>query len=72
MKPEKATFYAVIPSTQSAIRVHGESGGRIEFDVDDTSIADMLKLVLWRDRLLKVTVEPETDGEPNNPRALHI
>ena len=59
MKPEQATFLATIPNIASAIRVHGESGARIQFDIDDTNLAEVLKLVLWRERLLKVTVEPE-------------
>ena len=52
------TFYATIPNIATAIRVHGESGGRIQLDVDDTGLAEMLKLVLWRERLLRVTIEP--------------
>ena len=58
MKPEQVTFYATIPNIATAIRVHGESGGRIQLDVDDTGLAEMLKLVLWRERLLRVTIEP--------------
>jgi len=57
------TFEAVLPSTQSAIRVHGESGMRIELDVDETNLPEALKLVLWRERVLRVTIEPaEEEG----------
>ena len=58
MAKERAEFDAVIPSIATAIRIHGESGARIMFDVDDQQFAEVLKLVAWgRDHLLKVTVE---------------
>lgn len=57
-KGERAEFVAVIPSIASAIKIHGESGARIMFDVDDQQLAEVLKLVAMRDGLLRVTVEP--------------
>lgn len=59
----RAEFYAVIPSIATAIRIHGESGARIMLDVDDQQLAEVLKLVAWREGLLKVTVEPIGEGE---------
>lgn len=60
-KGERAVFDAVIPSIATAIRIHGESGARIMFDVDDQQLAEVLKLVAWREGLLRVTVEPIGD-----------
>lgn len=70
-----AEFEAVIPSNMSAIRIHGESGMRIQLDVDETNLPEALKLVLWRERVLRVTIEPESgDGrsESGKPRTIHI
>lgn len=55
---ELATFEAVIPSTVTAIRIHGDEGMRITLDVDETNLPAALDLVRWRGRLLRVTVEP--------------
>lgn len=55
---DAVTFEAVIPSNMSALRIHGESGMRITLDVDETNLPEALKLVLWRERVLRVIVEP--------------
>jgi len=52
-----ACFYASLPPTASAIRVHGESGMRVILDIPDTFVAEALRLVGWRSKLLKVTIE---------------
>lgn len=56
------TFEAVIPSNMSALRIHGESGMRVTLDVDETNLPEALKLVLWRNRILTVTVRPGDNG----------
>jgi len=69
------TFEAVIPSNMSALRIHGESGMRITLDVDETNLPEALKLVLWRERVLRVTVEPvggDGRAEQGKSRTIHI
>ena len=44
----------------SAIKVSGDGGARIQFDVPDSDLAEALKLLLWRERVLVMTVEPES------------
>ena len=58
MDKQEATFSAVLPSIATAIRIHGESGVRIQLDIPDSDIAEVLKLVLWREGELEVTVRP--------------
>jgi len=53
-----ATFSAVLPSIATAIRIHGDSGMRIQLDIDDSYVAEVLKLVAWRECELEVTVRP--------------
>jgi hypothetical protein len=55
---ESATFLCVIPSTVTAIRIHGDEGMRLTLDVDESNLPAALDLLRWRGRLLKVTVEP--------------
>lgn len=55
---DRAEFECIIPDTATAIQVHGGGGARIRFDVDETNLPEALKLVLWRERVLRVTVEP--------------
>jgi len=55
--PEQVTFLASIPPLQSALTISGDGGARIKLDVDDSNVAPLLKLLLWRGELLRVTVE---------------
>jgi len=59
---ESADFDAVIPSTATAIRIHGDEGMRLTLDVDETNLPDALRLLSWRGRLLRVTVRPADSG----------
>jgi hypothetical protein len=66
---EKATFEATLPPILSAVKVSGDGGLRIQLDVPQTDEADALKLLLWRERVLRVTVEPANDrDEPKSPK----
>ena len=61
---EKATFLAAFPATQSAMRIHGSGDGmRIELDIPASEMAEAVKLQLWTQVVLRVTVEPEADGD---------
>ena len=60
---ERATFLAAFPATQSAMRIHGSGDGmRIELDIPASEMAEAVKLQLWTQRVLRVTVEPAVDG----------
>ena len=63
---DKAVFRASLPMILSAIKVSGDGGARIQFDVPDSDLAEALKLLLWRERVLIMTVEPES-GQGESP-----
>jgi len=65
---EAAVFLAVIPSTVTAIRIHGDEGMRLTLDVDESNLPAALGLLTMRGRLLRVTVEPVTDGIPKHTK----
>lgn len=65
-KGERAEFECIIPDTATAIQVHGGGGARLRFDVDESNLPEALKLVMWRQKLLKVTVELSDAGNARN------
>ena len=57
---DAASFLAAFPCIQSAIKVYGDRQGmRIQFDIPESEMGEALKLLMWRERVLRVTVEPE-------------
>lgn len=55
---ESVTFLASMPDVLSQMKI-GTDGMRIQLDVPESELANALPLVKWRDRVLKVTIEPE-------------
>ena len=53
---EEISFHASLPDIQSMLSI-GKSGARLKIDVPDSDLAQVLKLTLWRERLLEVTVK---------------
>lgn len=57
---EKVTFLASFPSVMSAIKVTGDgSGMRIMLDIPESEMAEAIKLMLYRQITLRVTVEAD-------------
>jgi len=73
---EPATFLASFPAIQSAIKIYGDRQGmRLQFDVPESEMGEAVKLLMWRECILKVTIEPEAkpiweSGESDNNRAV--
>lgn len=64
MGDDSATFRATLVPGRNAIGLAGEGGARIHLDVPDSDMAEALRLLLWRDRVMVVTVRPD-DAGPN-------
>ena len=58
---ESATFVATLPPLLSAIRISGDGGCRIMLDVPESEMGEAVKLLMWRQKALRITVEPETE-----------
>ena len=72
---DKAVFLASFPAIQSAIKVHGHTDGmRIQLDVPESELGEAVKLLAWRECLLRVTIEPEENDskQQSNSRKIHI
>ncbi len=55
---EKITFIAAFPPIQSALKITGDGGGmRIQLDIPENQMSEAVKLMLYRQVPLKVTVE---------------
>ena len=76
MADEPATFLASFPAIQSAIKIYGDRQGmRLQFDVPESEMGEAVKLLMWRECILRVTIEPEAkpiweSGESDNNRAV--
>ncbi len=57
-----ATFRATLPPVLSAIRLAGDGGMRIMLDVPESDMPEALKVLMWREQVLKVTVEPDQNS----------
>jgi hypothetical protein len=55
-----AEFSCIIPPIQSAVKVSGDGSARIQLDVAESELAEIVKLAAFgRDRVLRVTVREE-------------
>lgn len=70
---DAASFLASFPAIQSAIKVYGDRQGmRIQFDIPESEMGEALKLLMWREQVLRVTVEPEADERRKDGRKIHF
>lgn len=51
------TFLASFPPIQSAIKV-GQDGARVQFDIPESEMPAIVRLMLMRGMVLRITVEP--------------
>lgn len=59
---DSARFLAAFPPIMSAIKI-GSDGMRIQFDVPENQMAEAVKLLQWRERVLVIEVRPESKKE---------
>ena len=52
-----ANFTGYVPDKSNAISIHGSGGGQLTLEFSDSDIAEALKLVAMRGKLIKVTIE---------------
>ena len=60
---QSITFLASFPPIQSAIKIHGSGEGmRIQLEVPETEIPQVIPLLIWREQLLEVTIRIANDA----------
>ena len=67
---EAITFLASFPNISSAIRVAGDGGARILLDISEDEMPAIVRLMLMRGKVIKVTVEdiPQEDNGTNEEK----
>ena len=60
---EWAEFIASFPDIQSAITFHGSGGMRIQLDIPENQVGEAAKLLMWREKALRIVVAPELGYE---------
>jgi hypothetical protein len=58
---ELVEFIATFPPILSAIKIDGSGGMRLQFDVPESEMGNAIRLLMWRDKCLKITVEVVED-----------
>ena len=51
------TFRASIPPMETAIKIHGEGGARVQLDIAEADLAGFLPALVMRGKVLMVTFE---------------
>lgn len=70
MDDKKVTFIASFPPIQTALRFSGNGdGARILIDIPESEMGEAVKLLLYRQVPLKVTIEPYEQEKPENVAA---
>ena len=69
----ECTFKAIVPNIGTAIKIHGEGGWRVQFDIAADQEAAALELLTMRGMVLEVTIRPERhDGSDGIGKKIHI
>lgn len=75
---DSAKFLASFPAIQSAIKIYGDKQGmRLQLDVPESEMGEAVKVLLWREKVLTITIEPEKrdqgeDSGGTKRRQIHI
>jgi len=56
-KRSAVSFYATIPPMETAIKIHGEGGARMQLDIAESDLAGFLRALVMRGHRLHVTLE---------------
>lgn len=56
---DSLTFLASIAPLQGAIKIAHDGGGRVVLDIPESEMPALVRLVLYRGAVLKVTIEVE-------------
>lgn len=60
-------FLATFPGIQSAIKVHGQGDGmRIQLEIPESEMANAIRLLAMREKVLRVTVEEDKAPKSGN------
>jgi hypothetical protein len=56
------TFPATIPPMETAIKIHGDGGARVQIDIAESDLGAFLPAVVFRGRRMAVTFQDAEDA----------
>lgn len=56
---EAVTFKGSFPAIQSAIKIDGSGGARIQIEIPESEVGNFIRAMTWRGKVLVITMEPE-------------
>ena len=66
---DAASFIASFPGIQSAIKIHGDGNGmRIQLDIPESEMAEAVLMLAWRQKALRVRIEPDSSAAEESRR----
>lgn len=57
MTKDSVSFLASFPPIQSAIRLDGRDGARIQLDIPENEMGNFIKIMMWKGEVFRVTIE---------------
>jgi hypothetical protein len=57
MTNDSVTFLASFPPIQSAIKLDGRDGARIQLDIPENEMGNFIKVLMWKGEVFQVTIE---------------
>lgn len=63
---EPLTFTASIAPLQSAIMISSDGGARVKIDIPEDEMPAIVRLMLMRGKVLRITIEARDDGTTEN------
>ena len=70
---DSASFLAAFPAIQSAIKVYGDKQGmRVQLDIPESEMGEALKLLMWREQVVRGTVGPERTTDAEKGSKIHF
>lgn len=71
--PKSVTFLAAFPPIQSAIKVCGDGGARIQLDIPESEMDEVMRLMALRGQVLQVTIRlHDNDRDRDTSTKMHI
>jgi len=58
----KTQFACIVPDIQSAIKISGNGATRLQLDIPETEIANVVRLMAARGKVITATLEWEDDA----------
>jgi hypothetical protein len=57
MSNNSVSFLASFPPIQSAIKLDGRDGARIQLDIPENEMGNFIKIMMWKGEVFRVTIE---------------